>query len=219
MENHPNAYFLASVLKSNVTRLSHPFKISWAVTYGCNLRCGMCNIWKRPNDRTELTVDEAGDFFRKAGKFSWVGLTGGEPFLRRDIDAIADVVVRENRPLKAVHVNTNGQLPERVTSFAEGMRARHPRIKTVITVSLDGPPTVHDAIRGRPGAFDKAAETFKALKAVGGIKAQIGYTVVPANFGKFREALEALKEVYPDLRPDDVNVNVFQTSGVYYDNM
>lgn len=218
LERFPSAYFLARVLTSNVTRLGHPFKISWAVTYRCNLACRMCNIWKRQDAEPELTVEDADRFFRRAGKFSWVGMTGGEPFLRPDLDALADVVARRVRPLKALHINTNGQLGDRVAGFAEGFRSRHPKIKLIVTVSVDGPPEVHDAIRGRPGAWRKAADTFAGLKRIAGVKAQVGFTLSGDNFGSYEATLAALAEAVPALAPDDVNVNVFQTSGVYYDN-
>jgi len=218
LERFPAAYLLAAVLKSNVTRLAHPFKISWAVTYRCNLACSMCNIWKRADGDKELSPEEADAFFRRTGKFSWVGLTGGEPFLRPDLGELADIAVRHNRPLKALHINTNGQMPARVTDFAAAFRARHPRVQLVITVSVDGPPAVHDAIRGREGSWCQAVDTFSELKAISGVKSQVGFTLSEANFGTYKETLTALTGAAPGLQPDDLNVNIFQTSGVYYDN-
>lgn len=217
-ESHPTLFFLSSILRSNFARLRHPLKISWAVTYRCNLKCSMCNIWKRPDADQELSVAEAERFFSRAGRFSWVGLTGGEPFLRHDLNELADMVVACTPTLSAIHVNTNGQLPERVLSFAEGFRSRNPAIKLILTVSVDGPPEIHDRIRGRVGSWEKAAGTFAALKSLNGVKAQVGFTLGPDNFGSYKATLESLRGVFPRLSGDDVNVNVFQTSGVYYDN-
>lgn len=218
LRRFPTAYFLAAILKSNVVRLPHPYKISWAVTYRCNLRCGMCNIWKRQDRAHELSTAEADRFFAAAGKFSWVGLTGGEPFLREDLGEIADRIVLRTPTLKAIHVNTNGQCGERALRFAERFRERHRRIRLIVTVSIDGPPAVHDRIRGREGAWQRAAAAFADLKKIKGVKAQIGYTISPDNIGCYSATIASLREGWPDLDPDDINVNVFQRSPVYYDN-
>jgi len=218
IERFPTLYFLARVLKSNLTRLNHPFKLSWAVTYRCNLACNMCNIWKRADGERELSPSEADDFFRRTGKFSWVGLTGGEPFLRPDLGELADIAVSRNRPLKALHINTNGLLTDRITDFAATFSRRHPRVQLIITVSVDGPPEVHDVVRGRAGSWRQAVSTFSALKAMADVEAQVGFTLSRANLGSYRETLTSLADAVPGLHFDDINVNVFQTSGVYYDN-
>lgn len=212
------AKFASSVLRSNFTRLDHPLKLSWAVTYRCNLQCAMCNIWKRRDSAPELTEDDADRFFRRAGRFSWVGLTGGEPFLRRDLEGLVSRVVARSKFLAAVHVNTNGQDGERVTGFAEWFRGRFPAVRLIVTVSVDGAPAVHDRIRGREGAWARAAATFGGLKRIRGVKAQVGFTLSEHNLDGYGDAVAALRDVWPALEDDDVNVNVFQRSAVYYDN-
>lgn len=209
---------VGSVAASNLVRLGHPLKVSLAVTYRCNLRCRMCNIWKRSGGDAELSVAGIDDFFRRADGFRWVGFTGGEPFLRDDLAQIADAAATRCRGLDAVHFNTNGQRREPVLAVLEGLRRRHPRLKTVLTVSVDGPPALHDEIRGRPGAWERAVATFVAVKGIPGVKAQVGYTISAHNLGRFGEALAALRGAWPALRFDDLNVNVFQTSGHYYGN-
>jgi MoaA/NifB/PqqE/SkfB family radical SAM enzyme len=209
---------LCSVAASNVVRLRHPLKVSLAVTWRCNLRCRMCNIWRRDPGGDELTAAEVDDFFRRADGFRWVGFTGGEPFLRADLPELVDAAVARCRGLDAVHANTNGQLREPVVALLEHARRRHPRVAAVLTVSVDGPPAVHDAIRGRDGAWRRAVETFAAAKGVAGAKVQVGYTVSAHNLGRFAETWEALRAAWPALAPDDLNVNVFQTSGHYYGN-
>ena len=91
--NTSELYFLRAIVASNMKRLSFPFKCSFAVTYRCNMRCAMCNIWKKPPGGEELTAEEIAKFFRRAGKFSWVGITGGEPFLRDDLPGVIDAIV------------------------------------------------------------------------------------------------------------------------------
>ncbi len=215
----PNdAYFLRSILLSNFGRLPFPFKCSFAVTYRCNLRCRMCNIWRKSDAGNELGIEAIDRFFRNARNFSWVGLTGGEPFLRSDITDIADSVTRHSKRLSALHFATNGSMTDRVVSAAEHIVSGNDRLKLVFTISLDGPPGLHDAIRGMEGLWWRATDTFVQLKKVRGVKPQIGYTISNHNLGRFPETFAALQDVYSELVFDDININVFQKSGFYYEN-
>ena len=216
--NTSELYFLQSIIASNFKRLAFPFKCSVAVTYRCNMRCRMCNIWKKPPNGGELTVEEIEGFFRRAGRFSWVGITGGEPFLRDDLAGVVDAIVGNSRRLCALHFATNGSLTERIVEVVGAVRKKHGRLKLVFTVSIDGPAALHDEIRGSRGCWEKAMETFSRLKKIDGVKVQIGYTISPHNLGRFEETLEALRSGYPDIRFDDINVNVVQKSDFYYDN-
>lgn len=209
---------LKTLLAANRGRPDYPLKLSFAVTYRCNLSCSMCRIWRKP-PRPELSHDEIRRFFERAGGFSWVGLTGGEPFLREDLPAIVESVLEACRGLRAIHFATNGTLPDRVLEVVRLIRRRAPEVETVFTVSVDGPPELHDRIRGRPGVWKSAVGTFLRLKESPGVKAQVGFTLSRDNVGSFARAHAALKEAYPGLRFDDINVNVFQRSGFYYENL
>ncbi len=193
-------------------------KISFAVTYRCNLRCGMCHIWKKKPAPDELDAREIDRFFKYANGFSWVGLTGGEPFLREDLPEIVDAVRRHSRRLGCLHINTNGQLPEKILWLVPEISRVIAPARLIVTVSIDGPPLVHDAVRGRAGAWERAIATFTGLKGLSGIRAQLGYTVTPENLGAFGAMLAAVRERCPRLRFDDVNVNIFQRSAFFYGN-
>jgi len=214
----PKLNFAKSIIASNFKRLTFPLKCSLAVTYRCNMSCKMCSIWKKPSDRQELTVGEVENFFRKAGRFSWVGLTGGEPFFRGDIEDVVRVIIKQSAYLYALHFGTNGSFTDRIIKLAENIRKKHKRLKLVFTVSIDGPPGLHNEIRGVHGIWDKAVETFVRLKQMPDVKAQIGFTISPYNMGRFREAFDAIRRAYPKLRFDDININVFQKSDFFYDN-
>jgi MoaA/NifB/PqqE/SkfB family radical SAM enzyme len=83
-------------------------------------------------------------------------LTGGEPTLYPHFAAFLTEAKQRGF---VVHIQTNGTLLDRVadTLVAEGVE--------LVTVSLDGPLEVHDAIRGQAGAFRKTCEGIKALVA------------------------------------------------------
>ena len=210
--------FFKSIVSSNFKRLSFPLKISYVVTYRCNLKCKMCNIWKKPDIQDELTIKEVENFFKRANRFSWIGFTGGEVFLRPDLQELMDVLLFYSKRLDAVHFATNGQLTDEAVALTQHMRKRKKGLKVLYTVSIDGPPLLHDEIRGRRGAWDKAVHTFRSLKETEGVKAQIGFTLSEYNMGKFPDTFMALKSRYPQLKFDDMTVNIFQRSSIYYNN-
>lgn len=213
-----DGHFLKSVIASNFKRLSFPFKLSCAVTYRCNLRCNMCNIWKKPKDDNELKINEIENFFKKSNKFSWVGITGGEAFLRHDLPDIVDIIIKYCRRLDAIHFATNAQLKENIFNVIDRIRSRNQKIKIVFSLSIDGPPELHDRIRGVNGAWEKAVNVFVALKKTKLAKAQINFTISADNIERFEDTFLSLKAVYHALRFDDITVNIFQKSGFYYDN-
>lgn len=213
-----NILFMKSILLSNFIRLSFPFKITFAVTYRCNLRCRTCNIWGKGKYDSELSVGEIDSFFKKAGNFSWISVTGGEPFLREDLPEICDTLVNRCRKLSRLHITTNGQLTDKIIDLAAQLRNKYKRLKFVFIVSIDGPSYLHDAIRCKEGAWKNAVTTFLKLKEIAQVKTMVGFTISSHNVGKFEEAYELLKELYPSFSLDDISVNIFQKSGFYYTN-
>ena len=210
--------FLKSILYSNFARLGFPLKISYAVTYRCNLQCKICNIWKKPPSKDELTPGEVDVFFRKANKFFWVGLTGGEVFLREDLPEVVGSILTHCKDLYSLHVATNGQLKDKVVDLVNFIRKKHTALKIIFTVSIDGPISLHDQLRGKEGAWEKAMQTFLALKPMDNVKPQIGFTLSAYNASSFPDTFAAIKERYPALRFDDININIFQKSAIYYEN-
>lgn len=210
--------FLKSILISNFSRLNFPLKVSYAVTYRCNLRCKMCNIWKKDSFHSELTTKEIYTFFKNANKFYWVGITGGEPFLRADLPEIMDIILGHCSRLSAVHFATNGQLTDKIVSLVKYIHKRNRKLQIVFTVSVDGPPLLHNEIRGKAGAWENAVNTFMLLKDMKSVKPQIGFTFSSHNLGRFEDTFISLREVYPAIRFDDININIFQKSSIYYEN-
>jgi radical SAM protein with 4Fe4S-binding SPASM domain len=193
-----------------------PLKINLCLTYWCQYRCRTCNIWQRkPTD--ELTTDEVLAFVRENPDVSWADLTGGEIFLRPDINAIFDGIVGGWRRLAILHFPTNGFLTDRIVAGAERLAGRGP-VHRVITVSVDGDERLNDEIRGIKGGFRRQVETFRALRRLPGITTVFGVTLSSHNLGTFEDTFAALARECPGLSIDDVHLNVAQVSGHYYGN-
>ncbi|MBI3814304.1 MAG: radical SAM protein, partial [Nitrospinae bacterium] len=90
---------------SNFKPLNFPMKLNFLLTFKCNARCIMCNIWKK-RDTPELTISEIERFFSKSNKFSWLDLSGGEIFLRKDIVEVVEIILRNCKDLYLLHFAT-----------------------------------------------------------------------------------------------------------------
>jgi MoaA/NifB/PqqE/SkfB family radical SAM enzyme len=210
--------FVGAVTQSNFRRLSSPFKLSYAVTYRCNLKCKMCNIWNKEHVQNELTPDDIGRFFSKPHKIYWLGITGGEPFLRSDLPEIVDAALAPSPSLSALHFATNGTLTPKIEHLVRATKKKYKKLKMVFTLSVDGPPELHNRIRGAQDVWASMFKTFALLKKIDGVKPQFGFTLSHENIDKFEDTFLAMRAMYPQLRFDDVTVNIFQRSSFYYDN-
>ena len=146
----------------------HPAYVIAFVTGRCDLRCPSCCHASTVHRRSrELSPDEWREAFTGATSLVHLCVTGGEPFLRDDLPDVIDAIV-EATDVPRMSINTNGTSPDRVLSTVEGLLLRHPKLETTLSVSIDGPAEVHDALRGCPGSFARARETVFALRRVRG---------------------------------------------------
>ncbi len=146
-----------------------------AVTYRCNARCAMCGIWrKEPADEVEPSV-----YYHLPRTLREINITGGEPFLRDDLDRIVAVML-ERAPRARIVISSNGLLPERIGNIAPALRRLSKRLG--VRISVDGiNAATHDRIRGIPGALDKAWASLDALRAAGIADLGVGFTMVKGN--------------------------------------
>lgn len=211
--------FAYKILQSNLNTLKNPFKLNFVITYNCNLKCKICKIWRKKSVN-ELTIGEIEKFVKINNFFSWVSLTGGEPFLRKDVVNIVRIF-KENCPdFYLLNIPTNGSVPTLITKkVLELVELNIPKI--VITISIDGPRDLHNSMRGKNSSWDCAIETFKSLKDIANenIKCFIAYTLTPLNVGTFEQTYNEIKNIVPDLVPSDFHINLFHYSEHYYSNL
>ena len=104
-----------ALLRSTAVRPPAPLKLNLCLTYWCQYKCKTCNIWQRkPTD--ELTTDELRALVRENPHVNWVDLTGGEIFLRPDIDEIFDAILTGWSRLALLHFPTNGFQTDRIVA-------------------------------------------------------------------------------------------------------
>ena len=157
--------------------------------------------------------------FKKANFFSWISLTGGEPFLRNDLVDIVDTISRRCKNLFVLSIPTNGLLPDTIRKKVEEMLPLDIPWYN-ITVSLDGSMGLHDQIRGVKDGYKKAIKTYKELKSIniGDKKLDVSfqYTISPYNVGMFKKTFACAKKMIKDLKPEDFFITFFQVSYRYF---
>ncbi len=208
--------FAARALEANFRDLEQPYRLFVHVTNACNARCTMCGIWRKPVG-DELSTHELLDVLGNAARYiQWMDITGGEVFLREDIFDILQFVADGMPRMAMFHFATNGLLTERVVRGAEIVaRSRIPRF--IVTVSLDGPPELHDRMRGVNGCWERSVETFRALRA-SGVDVVFGMTLTEQNVACFDATLDAVVARVPGVVARDFHVNLAQVSELYYGN-
>ena len=204
---------------SNFKVLDFPMKLNFLLTFNCNARCIMCNIWKKDNPE-EFSLSEVEDFFSKSNKFLWMDLSGGEIFLRKDIVDVVEVILKNCRDLYLLHFATNGFLPDRIVSAIENILKFNPK-KLLMTVSLDGYKEMHEEMRGIPNSFEKTLQTFAELRKMNNrrFKVFLGMTLTEKNVDKLEESFQYVKRIIKDLEYNEFHLNIVQKSPHYYDNL
>ncbi|MBZ0069823.1 MAG: radical SAM protein [Thiobacillus sp.] len=146
---------------------AYPTDVSIITTYRCQMRCKMCDIWENPTDsKREIQAKE----LEMLPKFKFVNITGGEPFVRRDLEDIVEVMFRKS---DRIVISTSGWHTDRIIKMAE----KFPNIG--IRVSIEGLSQKNDDLRGRDGSFDRAMRLLLTLKEMG-VK-DIGYGCTTSN--------------------------------------
>ncbi len=131
------------------------------VTSVCNARCAHC-FYPINAGKNELTLEEIDRFLATVPPIRLLLISGGEPFLRRDLPEILRLYF-EHCGFFSASIPTNGFSPEEVTRGAERICGFSPDLALGVTVSIDGFREFHDRVRAVPGLYDRALATLEAL--------------------------------------------------------
>jgi MoaA/NifB/PqqE/SkfB family radical SAM enzyme len=139
---------------------NRPVLLNFEVTMRCNAKCGFCDYWKTP---AEAKAGEIDDFAEIARRFSpmLVTFTGGEPTLRKDLEAIV-ASVRKAVRYTYVQMITHGAMLslDRAKSLWDAGVDQ-------FNISLDYLDERHDAARGIPGLSARILDLVPRMKEAG----------------------------------------------------
>lgn len=185
----PDGRFAGDVRAPSASMPDHlvgPLALHLEVIAACNLTCSHCFAGALPR-RADLKLDEIDRLFSELsdlGTFR-VGLTGGEPLLRKDLLSIVDSAVEHG-----LHpcLTTNGLLLDESMARSFGRRQM-----TWVNVSLDGATAAtNDAVRG-DGTFD---EVTRRLRAFGRhFRFTLAFTITSQNAHEVTACAELAREL------------------------
>jgi len=152
----------ARITAKNYQRAPSPSFLDLFVTSVCNMRCDHCFYWRELNRKDDLTIEELVALSRSLGRIENLNLSGGEPFLRKEVAQICRQFIRHNK-VRQIYVPTNGYFTERTVEQVTDVLGEQELGLFVVELSLDGMADYHDQLRATPGAFERALGTYEAL--------------------------------------------------------
>lgn len=141
------------------------------VTYRCNAKCYMCNTWQHPSNKNDEYSPALVD--KLPSGLDFINITGGEPFLRADIEEIVGKALVKTKRLV---ISSNGYFTDRIIKLFEKFGNR-----VGIRISMEGLPAANDELRGIKNGFDHGMRTLTTLHGMGMKDIGFGMTVSDRN--------------------------------------
>ena len=141
-----------------------PVYLILGLTYDCNSFCRTCFNWEqlRKNKEHELSLDEIRKTFASLGDLLFLVMSGGEPFLRRDLPEVCEFLATNNH-VKQITIPTGAIATDLIARSVESTLQRCPSTQIAVNLSIDHIGEKHDWIRGVPGNYEKAKATYARL--------------------------------------------------------
>ena len=176
-----------------------PISVGFELTHLCNLNCSYCDRHSRlPEEMTLEQITAALDGLCTLG-MKEISLDGGEALAHPDIEAIVKWL--ESRNI-VTRLNTNGVLVRRKVNVVRKMR--------MLKISLDGPPSIHDSIRGRR-SFEWALDAVAVAKALS-VPVELTCAVGQHNAHCVNELLTIAESIECKIAFQPVRPSLFQGS-------
>ena len=158
--------------RRGLAKPANPITLTFSVTSACQSLCKTCQIGKLYRQdpqrvKNNLSLEEIEKIFKSMGHIYFFNISGGEPFLRKDLPQIVELACKYLKP-GIIHSPTNAiatkQIEKSTIRILEIMKESAPKAVLTIKPSIDGIGEKHDEIRGVKGNFNKLLETISRLK-------------------------------------------------------
>lgn len=130
------------------------------VTSRCDGRCKGCLYDPKLNKKKDMLLDDYKKISHSIGNIWHLQISGGEPFLRKDLYEICKLFIKNNKT-KLITIPTNGLNKNNILKTLNKLLKL--RCKIGISISLDGTKKINDYIRGK-NTFNKSISTLNELK-------------------------------------------------------
>ncbi len=144
-----------------------PAHIVLFVTNKCNMECDHCFLVESGelndlNREQILSLKNIQKLAKSLPKLLALSITGGEPFLRRDLSKIVKAFA-ESGYLKSINIVSNGYQTKRICEGIKNILKENPNLDLFLSISLDGENQIHNTIRKKKDAYIKAINTIHEL--------------------------------------------------------
>ena len=190
---------LKSMISHKLNIVTHPFLCTFLITFKCNCKCYMCDIWKKEKSK-EMSKDEIKYLFSQLKFLDVVRITGGEPFMRDDLIEIVRDIQNVVNP-KIIHLTTNGIFTDKIVEFIKLVDSRGIHFK----ISLDGVGEKHNQVRGVKDAYEKVYTTLielLKLRKRHKFYLRVDQTITDKNIGEIEKLTRFSRQLGVDIYYD-----------------
>lgn len=188
------------------------FQLTHFVTSACDARCAHC-FYRVNTPSRELTLDEIARTAQSLGALRFLLISGGEPFLRKDLPEIVERYFRATSCAN-VSIPTNGLRTGEILVAVRSICAISPALSVSLSVSLDGFGDLHDRLRGVPGAYEAALLTLAGAKGLRAECPNLSVGVISTLTGENQAELERFAEfIFTEFCPDSHTLNLWRGAG------
>ena len=184
-------------------------------TSRCNLMCSHCFYHDSLNKKmNELSLEEIDAFTKTMDPLLSLVLTGGEPYLRHDLDQIVRIFY-ENTKIPMVTIPSNGWYLKKMAAQIRNMMKWCPDLVLNQLISIDGLKEDHDKIRmkglnkgsGAIGSFDKAINATKLIKELQKefSRINLGIATVFSSQNQYK-IKDIIKGIFELAEPDNITI-------------
>jgi MoaA/NifB/PqqE/SkfB family radical SAM enzyme/glycosyltransferase involved in cell wall biosynthesis len=184
------------------SRMKTPRVLTLFVTSTCNSRCQHCFYWQSLNQNDDLTFEEIEKLSQSLGTIDKLLISGGEPFLRRDLAEICQLFFENNR-LGMVSIPSNGLNPSLIRQQLKKILEIAGNQPVRINFSIDGTESMHDQLRGVPGNYQKVLESYEVARSLQrsfpNLTIGINSCVMTLNYEDLYQMYDELKDLTPEV--------------------
>ncbi len=188
---------LLSIARARAFKKPAPIAVGFELTHLCNLDCRYCDRHSRlPNEMTFEEIIGALEGLHSLGMRE-ISLDGGEALAHPRVEEIVNWLVSRKIVMR---LNTNGVLVRRKVNIVRKMKK--------LKISLDGPPAIHDSIRGRR-AFEWAIDAVAVASALS-VPVELTCAIGQHNAHAVDELLSIVESVGAKIIFQPVRPSLFQ---------
>lgn len=183
------------------------------VTSTCNAKCNFCFYWDELNKHADMTFAEIRHIAESLRGLRTLMISGGEPFIRKDLPEIVHAFARNG--VHSISIPTNGTLKDRTVKMVKQMLEENPELYVSVGISLDDFAEQHNRIRQIRKCFEKALQTLRELQKLQKNYPNLRVTVSTVLSGYNHKRIDAFVDFVKTLNVDDHNIELVRGNPEY----